>query len=594
MTSDWLSLLSDTALQQRSGLSVFGRGQTYAASGAIKILKNVAPAPGEQAVLAAEVHGTQVYRVRVCINDKNKLKGACNCPHAQEGNFCKHLVALCLTWRGELGGEAPAHDEAAARKVAAAAKRARTQAENRATLRRFVQSQSAEALAERLWNWAENDRDLMAYLKAWQTEHHAGNDPKTMRSAVSEILRPPGKFLEWDDMPAYINRASRVLPMLAPWLHRDPAALIDLCEHALRCLYKVVENADDSNGEIGGMTEDLVDLLIKALQVAPPPAAWLDRWFKLMKEDPWGSWDEQAILAAAGTAVQGRYAERAQADWKQWQRSHSSTGRFDYERGELRHRYLDSIRMLNDPRALYEAMADSVHEVGEFCDLVALCEEQGWHREAIQWARAAYQKHPDSRLVQDNLLRCCERDGWDEEALAIWRRRLENSPSPNIYHGTLRAAVAAGRDRSAYRAELFAWAEQRETETLAKRRKNAYRWPGEPVRDVGTRLSWLLADNELDAGLALVCQSEVTCHHDLLEALARRLPERQHAEAVTLLRKVFDHEMKTASSPYAKPLELVREILERVAPTEGEAWLADLRTRYKPKRNFIAGLPNTP
>ena len=35
----------------------------------------------------------------------------------------------------------------------------------------------------------------------------------------------------------------------------------------------------------------------------------------------------------------------------------------------------------------------------------------------------------------------------------------------------------------------------------------------------------------------------------------------------------------------------VREILERLPPAERSAWLADLRARYKPKRNFIAGLP---
>ena len=43
--------------------------------------------------------------------------------------------------------------------------------------------------------------------------------------------------------------------------------------------------------------------------------------------------------------------------------------------------------------------------------------------------------------------------------------------------------------------------------------------------------------------------------------------------------------------PRRKPMALVREILERLPPAERSAWLADLRARYKPKRNFIAGLP---
>ena len=118
-TSSWLPLLSDAALRQLSGPAVFARGQTYAASGAIETLEDAEPAPGEQVALAAVVQGTQPYQVRVWIDEENDLDGECDCPHAQDGNFCKHLVALCLAWRGDLGGEAPAPDVQAARKVAA-------------------------------------------------------------------------------------------------------------------------------------------------------------------------------------------------------------------------------------------------------------------------------------------------------------------------------------------------------------------------------------------------------------------------------------------------------------------------------------------
>lgn len=598
-----VSLLSDDALQRLSGPAVFARGQTYASSGAIESLQTPAMEPGEQAAVQALVQGTQAYQVRVGMDAGGKLGGECDCPHAQDGNFCKHLVAVCLAWRGELGGTAPAHDAEAAKKVAAVAKRARTQASNLQALRQFVQGQSAAALAERLWDWAENDRTLMVELKAWSAEHSAAGDPKALRSAIATLLRDRSGFLDWRESGAYAHRAAKVLPMLRPWLQRDPAQLRGLCEHALRCAYKVAEHADDSNGEIGGLLQNLMDLLTEALRASPPPAAWVEHWFALMQADPWGLWDEKSILAAAGPAVRARHAEQALADWKDWQRRHPATApagvpaqpvrRYDPERSQLRRRYLDSLALQDDPLALRDAMADSAQQVHEFCELVALCEEQGWFREALQWAEAGLRQHPRDWRCEDDLLRCYERDGWDEEALALWRRRLQARPDVPTYQAVLAAAERAKCDRARYRDELFAWAEQREQKELeaARKRPRTHAAGESALRSIDVRVCWLLADAVPQQALALVRQPGNGCRLDTLEALARKLPAENHADAVQLLQRVFDAEMAVASSPYARPLALVQDILARMPLAQQAPWLAELRTRYKPKRNFIAGLP---
>ena len=72
----------------------------------------------------------------------------------------------------------------------------------------------------------------------------------------------------------------------------------------LRKIYKIAEHADDSNGEIGGLMRDVQDQLLGALKSSPPPAKWLDDWFALMAEDPWGMWNEQAVVEVAGPALQ--------------------------------------------------------------------------------------------------------------------------------------------------------------------------------------------------------------------------------------------------------------------------------------------------
>lgn len=603
-SSDWLSLLGDSALAQLSGPAVFARGQTYASSSAIEELHTPTLEPGEQAALCAVVQGTQTYHVRVWIDTEDELDGECDCPHAQDGNFCKHLVALCLNWRGVLGGAAPAQDPQAVKKIAAVAKCARTQASNREALQRFVQGQNAAALAERLWAWAESDRNLMGDLKVWAAQHRAAGDPKALRSAITELLRNRRDYLDWRESGAYAHQAGKVLPLLRESLQRDPAQARELCEHALRCMYKVAENADDSDGEIGGLMEEVMDVLAAALRAEPPPGAWLDRWMALMQCDPWGLWSEASILAVAGPAVQARYAAKASADWQDWQRRHPSMAQpakpgradrsadYDHGRAQLRRRYLDSLRQQDEPRALLEAMVASAQMPYEFVELVELCEAQNWMREALQWARVGANNHPGDSRCEQALLRCYERDGWDDEALAIWRRRLEKDPEPATYQALLNAAERAGCDRAAYRGELFAWAEQRELVELDAERKRpvGYR-SAEPVRVVRVRVAWYLAERNLEQALALVQQPGTRCDARLLEALALQLPPEQHAAAVQLLQRVFEPLMARASSPYTEPLALVKKILQRMESAQQAPWLATLREQYKPKRNFLAGLP---
>ncbi|MFR9675183.1 SWIM zinc finger family protein [Streptomyces sp. TR06-5] len=48
--------------------------------------------------LRAVVSGTEPYRVWL---DVRTLDGDCECPHADEGAFCKHLVAVGLTELGD-------------------------------------------------------------------------------------------------------------------------------------------------------------------------------------------------------------------------------------------------------------------------------------------------------------------------------------------------------------------------------------------------------------------------------------------------------------------------------------------------------------
>jgi hypothetical protein len=490
--------------------------------------------------------------------------------------------------------------------------RTKTQANPRVSLQDFVKSQSAADLAKRLWDWAEADRDLMADLKAWAAQDQARDNPKALTEAITELLRSSREFLDWRECASYVHRAGKVLPLLEPWLKKDPVRLRELCDHTLRCLFEVAADADDSDGDIGNLMQQVMDLMLDALQAHPPEAVWLDDWFSLQEADPFGLWSERSVIDAAGSAVQAEFSKRAKQDWQDWVARHraattvpstgkavtsrnritasmSTADRYDPERENLRRRYLECVEREGDPSALIEAMRSSAEQAHEFCNLVACCEKHGKLREAMDHAQLAYTQFPDDRRVEQDVLRCYERDGMSEEALPIRRRPCERVPDVEHYRAVLTAAKNAGRDAIAYRAELFAWAEAQELTTRASPSwSRQARAAGE--RDVSTRVSWLLAEKRADEALALV-QPPHRCSPELLKTLARKLPTSRNADALPLFLRVFAIAMPHASSPYAEVLAIVKETMARMEPQPRAQWLAYLRAEYKAKRNFIKELP---
>jgi len=588
----WLRATDAPFLQGQAGASVYARGESYALGGAVDAL-SISFTDDELRAQAC-ISGTQDYAVHWRVGRDGAVTADCDCPHAQDGYFCKHQVALGLTLHALLVGETLATDDAAQKKIAAAAKRAQTQAASQAALRAFLQQHSKQTLADWLWRQAEGDRALMSALKAWAAVSRSGDDWPAIKAAITASVPPARGFLDWRGASAYARQVEPVLTLLRRHAKSNPALGRQACEHALLRLYKAAEEADDSNGDLGGLVEQVMDLLVDTLRAAPPPAEWVDRWFDLMAADPWGLWHEPDVLQAAGEAVRQRHAQRVAQDWHRWLAKNPASAQAarasryvissdDIERMTLRRRYLAVLQAQGDVQAVIDALLASAGSAGEWCELIEFCDAHGRQREGFQHALEGVKRFPGDPQCERMLLQAYERDGWDAEALALRRRQFERHPwRAEDYDALLRVAQAAGHDRTAYRNELYGWAEQREQAESGCGPRHA--------RDVSLRVSWLLHEKRDQDALALV-QPPHICRDDLLCELAKRLPKAQQNDAVVLLKRVFDAAMLAAQSPYTRPLALVHDIARRQPSSGFRPWLAWLRATYKAKRNFIKGLP---
>lgn len=83
--------LSKEELQYFAGPIIYQRGKRYFEQGRVNLLE------ADPFSISGHVHGSYLYQVSIWLNtNTNGIKTSCSCPHAHQGYFCKHLVAIAL------------------------------------------------------------------------------------------------------------------------------------------------------------------------------------------------------------------------------------------------------------------------------------------------------------------------------------------------------------------------------------------------------------------------------------------------------------------------------------------------------------------
>lgn len=91
MPDSLINNLNRRMLLELAGERSFERGEDYFDEERVRSLVEF------EGMLAATVEGTEDYRVKLMMGSSG-LSFSCECPYADEGNFCKHCVAVGLAW----------------------------------------------------------------------------------------------------------------------------------------------------------------------------------------------------------------------------------------------------------------------------------------------------------------------------------------------------------------------------------------------------------------------------------------------------------------------------------------------------------------
>lgn len=85
------NILTRTTLRNLADPRSYERGEEYCE------MDVVGPLTAREGEITAKVEGTRTYTVRLW-DDDGDLDYSCTCPVGEDGDFCKHCVAVGLTW----------------------------------------------------------------------------------------------------------------------------------------------------------------------------------------------------------------------------------------------------------------------------------------------------------------------------------------------------------------------------------------------------------------------------------------------------------------------------------------------------------------
>jgi uncharacterized Zn finger protein len=560
------TLITRITLARMAGVAVFARGDEYFLTGAVSALH------AGDAAISATVQGSRRYHVQLEVDDG--LSYSCTCPHASEGYFCKHCVAVALAWLNRhKGDESPTH-------VAAPDDVWRE-------IERYLAAQSADVLRQLLRDAARRDEHVAQALLL-RAKQIGGDFVVTYQIAIDGATRVDD-YIEWREAAGFSEGIDRVIDSMEVLL--EPATggdLMDLVEYAMDRIEEVLPRVDDSGGEMETLAERLGELHLKACRMArPDPDSLAQRLFVLQTtlEHVLCRFDPLTYSDVLGERGMQRYRELAQASWD------APNGVGCAASGE-RFRVARILEQLAEASGVAEnlvaIMARDLSSGDRYLKIAAIWTKAGQHEQAISWAERglqAFPQCPDYRL-RDSLMEAYTSQGRHSEALSLIWAQFEESPGLVAYKKLHRIAGACG-EWPAHRERALAVLDAAITREAAR---GTYQRPAGSPPDYSPRIEIALWENDLDAAWSAAQRGRI--HTNVLIALADRLAAPRPDDAISLYRRVVPAIIeRTSNTAYGEAIVLIRKVgVILVARQQQRQWndyLSELRTRFKAKRNFI-------
>lgn len=578
---DLKTLLTSKALRQYAGARSFERGENYFATGQVTSLVEHA------GKLTATVQGTEDYRVSFFVRE-NTLGFDCTCPMGADGVFCKHCVAVGLTWL--------ANNQETSR-----VKNSTVTVTSVVTLddaRKWLTSQEKSQLVEMLLDQAALDTHLRERLLLSAAKMAGpGSNVATIRKALDRAARTGG-FVDYRSARDFSVGIDQVVDSIADLLKAGCAnEVIELAEYALGKVEKAILSMDDSDGRMGGILQRLQELHLEACNKAKPDpvklAECLFDWEMRTHFDIFYRAVETyaELLGEKGLAA---YRRRAEAVWDKVPQT--KPGQRDPEAFGNTFRIKSIMEALahqsGDVDALATIKARDLSNAYTFLQIAEIYREAKQADKALDWAERGVKAFPnrtDSRLLEFLGDEYHRRQRHDAAMQLVWKIFVENNSLE--HYQTLKQHADRIHQWPAWREKAlgFVRAEIESEKKQPLQKRQAWGW-NRNTSDHSFLVQIFLWENDVEAAWREAQTGG--CRDSWWMELARLREKNFPADVVPIYQKQVDVLVNQKSNEsYSASVKLVGKIRGLMTSLDQarqfDAYLAALRTTHKPKRNFI-------
>jgi uncharacterized Zn finger protein len=555
------------------------RGKGYFHDGAVGLLD------ADEQEVRASVKGTQSYRVRLAVGADDELEYECDCPVGDEGAFCKHAVAVALSWLENAGEEVfrPSEESGKPRKK---------RKTNEEQIREYLGTLNEEALREWLMEAAERDRGIRDKL-LFSAKAKSGSDASSLKSVVRQVTRISG-FVDWRHAGDYARRLADLAQMLDERIADGDPKLVEIIEQAIEQAEDALGHIDDSDGSVMPVIMELRDVHIRACNALKPnPEELAERLFRFQTTGDWDTFHSvlPAYQRALGQSGLRRYRELVETAWKRLPAlgPQASRKHFDVDRFRVEHAMEELAQTSGDVDALIAVKAHNLSSPHAFLELAEVLKEHDRYDEALAWAEKGISAFRGERL--DDLVRFCieehlRRGNADQVDALAWQRFVQQ-PGSDPYFELARVAKRIDRaDELAAKALQHLWQLVRAEE--APNAKPRPSWQP-PIRSALVAIH--LRQKEAAKAWEAFCGGPVDMR--LWDKVAAMRGKTHPEEAVMLYKRLLPHVVTngTRGADYREAFETVKAIQElRVAQKQDALFgqeLDELRATWKAKRNLI-------
>ncbi len=562
-------------LHRLAGQRSFERGREYFASGQVRSLAEY------QRTITARVLGSREYRVKLYV-EEDALEYSCTCPVGCDGLFCKHCVAVGLAWLEQTSSGGTGSGDA-------------IPALTMEDVRAYLIEQDRETLAEIIMQQALEDERLRRQLLVRAAKGKPrGFVLESYRAAIREAIEVD-EFVSYYDMPSYTRELEESVDSLQELLAEGHAAeVIDLSEYALSLLEEAFESVHDSDGYLGGYSEQLQKLHNAACGKArPDPEELAERLFEWELDTAWDTFygaveKYEDILGEEGLAA---YRELAEAEWARV--PSLGPGDPDEERYGKRFRItriMESLaRLSGDLDELVEVKKRDLSSQYEFLKIAEIYRQAEKHDLALQWAERGLRSFPeraDSRLREFLAQEYHRRERHDEAMALVWDE-FADSPYLEKYKNLKSHADRIGQ-WPAWRDKALAYMRERLAEK--KRESQANRWGSYRRLDHSELVKVFLEEKDVEAAWSEA--GEGGCSSDLWMRLADLRSKKHPEDSLQVYTAQVDPLINRKNNDaYAEAVTLLRKIravMDRLGrEAEFKLFVDSVRATHRRKRNLI-------